>query len=183
MTAGIRRSPSSEIEGGEPVDASARCGDFRLDDGGELREQLLALSDADRRLQLLPARGAAAAHGLCRPLRLRPVTDGDADLLGVASEFAAAALAATNWSALVARRHLSRGVRGHPPRLAPRERRPGRREPSPPAAARPLSASAPAARVGAGRAADARDRRRALRRARGSGAARGGLPPPGPARC
>ena len=40
----------SEIEGGEPVDAVGSVRHFRLNDGGELREQLLALSDKDRRL-------------------------------------------------------------------------------------------------------------------------------------
>ena len=40
----------SEIEGGEPVDAVGSVRHFRLADGGELREQLLALSDKDHRL-------------------------------------------------------------------------------------------------------------------------------------
>ncbi|TIN89259.1 MAG: SRPBCC family protein, partial [Mesorhizobium sp.] len=40
----------SEIEGGDAADAIGAVRHFRLTDGSELREQLLALSDKDRRL-------------------------------------------------------------------------------------------------------------------------------------
>ena len=46
LASGDRRR--AQIEGGEPVDAVGAVRRFRLADGGELREQLLALSDNDR---------------------------------------------------------------------------------------------------------------------------------------
>ena len=47
MTAGIRPIAASAIEDGGPVDMVGAVRRFRLADGGELREQLLALSDRD----------------------------------------------------------------------------------------------------------------------------------------
>ncbi|TPL91638.1 zinc-binding dehydrogenase [Mesorhizobium sp. B2-3-12] len=77
----------SEIEGGEPVDAVGSVRHFRLNDGGELREQLLALSDKDRRLSYCLLEAPLPLMGYVASLRLKPVTDGDATFWEWRSEF------------------------------------------------------------------------------------------------
>ena len=57
---------TSAIEGGEPVDMVGAVRRFRLADGGELREQLAGAVRREAHADLLPARSAAAADGLCR---------------------------------------------------------------------------------------------------------------------
>ena len=77
----------SEIEGGEPVDAVGSVRHFRLNDGGELHEQLLALSDKDRRLSYCLLEAPLPLMGYVASLRLKPVTDGDATFWEWRSEF------------------------------------------------------------------------------------------------
>ncbi|MCA0051030.1 SRPBCC family protein [Mesorhizobium sp. B283B1A] len=77
----------SEIEGGEPVDAVGSVRHFRLNDGGELREQLLALSDKDRRLSYCLLEAPLPLMGYVASLRLKPVTDGNATFWEWNSEF------------------------------------------------------------------------------------------------
>ncbi|TGT86044.1 MULTISPECIES: zinc-binding dehydrogenase [unclassified Mesorhizobium] len=77
----------SEIEGSEPVDAVGSVRHFRLNDGGELREQLLALSDKDRRLSYCLLEAPLPLMGYVASLRLKPVTDGDATFWEWRSEF------------------------------------------------------------------------------------------------
>lgn len=77
----------SEIEGGEPVDAVGAVRHFRLNDGGELREQLLALSDKDRRLSYCLLEAPLPLMGYVASLRLKPVTDGNATFWEWRSEF------------------------------------------------------------------------------------------------
>ncbi|MCA0029998.1 zinc-binding dehydrogenase [Mesorhizobium sp. B263B2A] len=77
----------SEIEGGEPVDAVGSVRHFRLNDGGELREQLLALSDRDRRLSYCLLEAPLPLMGYVASLRLKPVTDGNATFWEWNSEF------------------------------------------------------------------------------------------------
>lgn len=77
----------SEIEGGEPVDAVGSVRHFRLNDGGELREQLLALSDKDRRLSYCLLEAPLPLMGYVASLRLKPVTDGNVTFWEWRSEF------------------------------------------------------------------------------------------------
>ncbi|MBN9217930.1 MAG: zinc-binding dehydrogenase [Mesorhizobium sp.] len=77
----------SEIEGGEPVDAVGSVRHFRLNDGGELREQLLALSDRDLRLSYCLLEAPLPLMGYVASLRLKPVTDGNATFWEWRSEF------------------------------------------------------------------------------------------------
>ncbi|MBZ9994338.1 SRPBCC family protein [Mesorhizobium sp. BH1-1-4] len=77
----------SEIEGGDPVDAVGSVRHFRLADGGELREQLLALSDKDRRLSYCLLEAPLPLMGYVASVRLKPVTDGNATFWEWRSEF------------------------------------------------------------------------------------------------
>ncbi|TPM40827.1 zinc-binding dehydrogenase [Mesorhizobium sp. B2-3-4] len=77
----------SEIEGGETVDAVGSVRHFRLNDGGELREQLLALSDKDRRLSYCLLEAPLPLMGYVASLRLKPVTDTNATFWEWRSEF------------------------------------------------------------------------------------------------
>ena len=78
---------SSEIDGGEPVDAVGSVRHFRLADGSELREQLLALSDKDRRLAYCLLEAPLPLMGYVASIRLKPVTDGNATFWEWRSEF------------------------------------------------------------------------------------------------
>lgn len=77
----------SEIEGGDPADAVGSVRHFRLADGGELREQLLALSDKDRRLSYCLLEAPLPLMGYVASVRLKPVTDGNATFWEWRSEF------------------------------------------------------------------------------------------------
>lgn len=68
----------SEIEGGDPVDAVGSVRRFRLADGAELREQLLALSDKESRLSYCLLEAPLPLMGYVASIRLKPVTDGNA---------------------------------------------------------------------------------------------------------
>ncbi|MBN9258567.1 MULTISPECIES: zinc-binding dehydrogenase [unclassified Mesorhizobium] len=68
----------SEIEGGDPVDAVGSVRRFRLADGAELREQLLALSDKESRLNYCLLEAPLPLMGYVASIRLKPVTDGNA---------------------------------------------------------------------------------------------------------
>ncbi|RUU69309.1 SRPBCC family protein, partial [Mesorhizobium sp. M2C.T.Ca.TU.009.01.2.1] len=78
---------ASEIDGGEPADAVGAVRHFRLADGGELREQLLALSDKDRRLSYCLLEAPLPLMGYVASIRLKPVTDGNATFWEWRSEF------------------------------------------------------------------------------------------------
>lgn len=68
---------SSAIEGGEPTDVVGAVRRFRLRDGGELREQLLALSDEHHSLTYCLLQSPLPLMGYVASIRLRRVTDGD----------------------------------------------------------------------------------------------------------
>lgn len=68
----------SEIERGDPVDAVGSVRRFRLADGAELREQLLALSDKETRLSYCLLEAPLPLMGYVASIRLKPVTDGNA---------------------------------------------------------------------------------------------------------
>jgi NADPH2:quinone reductase len=77
----------SAIEDGMPVDAIGAVRRFRLADGGELREQLLSLSDAEHRLTYCILEAPLPLMGYVAIIRLKPVTDGDATFWEWRSEF------------------------------------------------------------------------------------------------
>src|SRR5262245_20580411 len=78
---------SSEIDGGEPADTVGAVRHFRLADGGELCEQLLALSDKERRLSYCLLEAPLPLMGYVASIRLKPVTDGNATFWEWRSEF------------------------------------------------------------------------------------------------
>lgn len=78
---------TSAIEGGEPVDAVGSVRRFRLSDGSELREQLLALSDKDFSFSYCILEAPIPLMGYVANVRLKPVTDGDRTFWEWRSEF------------------------------------------------------------------------------------------------
>ncbi len=68
---------TSAIEHGEPVDAVGAVRHFRLADGGELREQLLSLSDEKHSLTYCLLEAPLPLMGYVASIRLKPVTDGN----------------------------------------------------------------------------------------------------------
>jgi NADPH:quinone reductase-like Zn-dependent oxidoreductase/uncharacterized protein YndB with AHSA1/START domain len=78
---------TSAIEGGEPVDMVGAVRRFRLKDGGELREQLLSLSDRERRLTYCLLEAPLPLMGYVAAISLKPVTDGDRTFWEWSSEF------------------------------------------------------------------------------------------------
>jgi NADPH:quinone reductase len=78
---------ASTIEGGQPVDMVGAVRRFRLADGGELREQLLSLSDERRTLTYCLLEAPLPLMGYVATIRLKPVTDGDRTFWEWRSEF------------------------------------------------------------------------------------------------
>ena len=68
---------TSAIEAGAPVDMVGAVRRFRLADGGELREQLLSLSDDKHTLTYCLLEAPLPLMGYVATIRLKPVTDGD----------------------------------------------------------------------------------------------------------
>lgn len=66
---------ASEIEDRRPADAIGAVRHFRLRDGGELREQLLAISDKERALSYCLLEAPLPLMGYVASIRLKPVTD------------------------------------------------------------------------------------------------------------
>ena len=79
----------SRIEEGRPVDAIGAVRRFRLRDGGQLREQLLTLSDRDRRLTYCILDAPLPLIGYVASFELKPVTDGTRTFWDWRSEFRA----------------------------------------------------------------------------------------------
>ena len=78
---------ASDIEAGQPADAVGSVRAFRLDDGSELREQLIALSDRDHELTYCLLEAPIPLVDYVATMRLKPVTDGDRALLIWESRF------------------------------------------------------------------------------------------------
>jgi len=78
---------TSAIEGALPVDAIGAVRRFRLADGGELREQLLSLSDDKHTLTYCLLEAPLPLMGYVATIRLKPVTDGDGTFWEWRSEF------------------------------------------------------------------------------------------------
>ncbi len=66
----------SRIEGGAPADQVGCVRAFRLQDGGYIRERLLALSDYDYSCTYSILESPMAVEGYIATLKLTPVTDG-----------------------------------------------------------------------------------------------------------
>ncbi len=79
----------SAIEDGKHGDQVGCVRRFRLRDGAELREQLLALSDRDKSLTYCILEAPLALFGYVATLRLKPVTDGRHTLWHWQSSFSA----------------------------------------------------------------------------------------------
>src|SRR4051812_41570166 len=78
---------ASAIEAGAPVDMVGAVRRFRLADGGELREQLLSLSDDKRMLTYCLIEAPLPLMGYVATIRLKPVTDGERTFWEWRSEF------------------------------------------------------------------------------------------------
>jgi NADPH:quinone reductase-like Zn-dependent oxidoreductase len=78
---------SSVIESGEPVDAVGSVRRFLLANGGELREQLLSLSDKAQTLTYCLLESPLPLMGYVATIALKPVTDGDRTFWEWSSEF------------------------------------------------------------------------------------------------
>jgi len=79
----------SRIEDSRPVDAIGAVRRFRLRDGGQLREQLLTLSDRDRRLTYCILDAPLPLIDYVASFELKPVTDGARTFWDWRSEFRA----------------------------------------------------------------------------------------------
>ena len=81
---------SSHIEGDLPPDQIGCIRNFTLHDGGQLREQLLALSDRDMSCSYSILESPMGVTNYIATLALTPVTDGNVTLATWHAEFGAA---------------------------------------------------------------------------------------------
>ncbi len=81
----------SRIEGGEPADRIGAVRNFRLKDGGVLREKLLMLSDYDYQCSYSILESPLGVTDYVATLKLSPVTDGDRCFAEWSAEFNCAA--------------------------------------------------------------------------------------------
>ena len=77
----------SRIEGGQPSDRVGCVRAFRLEDGGFLREQLLALSDYDYSVTYSILESPMGVENYIATLKLVPVTDGERSFAEWTAEF------------------------------------------------------------------------------------------------
>lgn len=81
----------SRIEGGAPSDRVGCVRDFRLKDGGRIREKLLALSDYDFSCTYSILESPMGVENYVATLKLTPVTDGNRTFAEWSAEFDCAA--------------------------------------------------------------------------------------------
>ncbi len=81
------RIADSQIENGEPSDKVGCIRNFRLQNGDQLREQLLALSDYDMYCTYSILESPMALENYVATLRLNPVSDGDRCFIEWSAEF------------------------------------------------------------------------------------------------
>ncbi|WP_282606126.1 SRPBCC family protein [Pelagibius sp. Alg239-R121] len=81
----------SRIEGGAPPDQVGCVRDFRLKDGGRIREKLLALSDYDFSCSYSILESPMGVDNYVATLKLTPVTDGNRTFAEWSAEFDCAA--------------------------------------------------------------------------------------------
>jgi hypothetical protein len=77
----------SRIEGAHPQDRIGCVRNFDLTDGGNIREQLLSLSDYDYSFSYAILEAGLPLHDYVAGLRLIPVTDGDRTFAEWTAEF------------------------------------------------------------------------------------------------
>ena len=77
----------SRIEGGQPSDQVGCVRAFRLEDGGFLRERLLALSDYDYSVTYSILESPMGVENYIATLKLMPVTDGGRTFAEWTAEF------------------------------------------------------------------------------------------------
>lgn len=77
----------SHIEDGKPADQIGCVRNFRLQDGGMIREQLLTLSDHDRQCSYSILESPLGVRGYVATLKLSPVTDGNRCFAAWSAEF------------------------------------------------------------------------------------------------
>jgi len=78
----------SRIEGNQPSDKVGCIRNFNLKDGGNIREQLLALSDYDYSYTYAILESPLGVSDYMATLRLVPITDGDRSFAEWTAEFA-----------------------------------------------------------------------------------------------
>ncbi len=93
---------ASRVEAGEPSDSVGAVRAFRLTDGSELREQLIALSDREHELTYCLLEAPLPLMDYVATMRLRPVTDGERTFMTWGSRFRPPAEDAARLSRLVA---------------------------------------------------------------------------------
>lgn len=81
------RIADSQIENGEPADRVGCVRSFRLQNGDQLREKLLALSDYDMSCTYAILQGPMPLTDYVSTLRLTPITDGDRCFAEWSAEF------------------------------------------------------------------------------------------------
>jgi len=77
----------SQIENGEPADKVGCVRNFRLQNGDQLREQLLGLSDYDMFCTYSILESPMPLENYVATIRVTPVTDGDSAFLEWSAEF------------------------------------------------------------------------------------------------
>ncbi|TQV78548.1 SRPBCC family protein [Denitrobaculum tricleocarpae] len=77
----------SRIEGGAPSDQVGCVRDFRLKDGGRIREKLLALSDYEFSCSYSILESPMGVENYVATLKLTPVTDGNRTFAEWSAEF------------------------------------------------------------------------------------------------
>lgn len=77
----------SRIEGNQPSDQIGCVRAFRLQDGGFLREKLLALSDFDFSVTYAILESPMGVENYTATLKLAPITDGDKTFMEWSAEF------------------------------------------------------------------------------------------------
>jgi Polyketide cyclase / dehydrase and lipid transport len=77
----------SRIEGGLPADKVGCIRNFRLKDGGVIREQLLTLSDYDFQCTYSILESPMGVENYVATLKLTPITDGNTTFVEWSAEF------------------------------------------------------------------------------------------------
>jgi NADPH:quinone reductase-like Zn-dependent oxidoreductase len=109
----------SAMEDGDLVDQVGGIRAFHLQDGGFLREQLIALSDRERSLSYGLLEAPLPLHDYVARMQLKPVTDGDRTLLVWESRFRPPPAQAAVLSDLVAQAIYEAGIAALQARFAP----------------------------------------------------------------
>jgi len=77
----------SRIENGEPADKVGCIRNFRLKDGGVIRERLLTLSDYDYQCAYSILESPMGVRNYIAVLKVSPITDGDRSFVEWSAEF------------------------------------------------------------------------------------------------